>query len=160
MLDVTQISEYFNITKQQTYNHIKNKNLIAKKIDGKYYVELNNFNSFKEFFYEKKHKKKGVKTPTPNNFEALENFVLDIKDTDISSKIFEHKYKEIALLVPKLDSFLKLKRNVMIIHEFESENTSQKKLSEKYKLSIASIKEITRNKDRYNLNKKSNTKVL
>lgn len=149
MLDVSHISEILDITPQQVYNHINNENLKANKRDGKYVVKLKDFNDFQNFFYELKHKSKGFKTPNPKQFETMQEFIEDIKNKDIPYEIFLSKYKNIDKLVAPIKNFIKLKRDLQIVHDFETKKIKQSELSQKYKLSKRTIEEITRSKKSY-----------
>lgn len=140
MYTILQLSNILGLTPRRIIQYIEEGKLKASKREKTYFITTQDYDTFYNKYYRNRHKQKGKKIANIIHLELLANFVLDIQNKDIDFLVFYNKFRDVSSLIPPLDCFLLLKRNMSI--EKDSEHMTYQEIAEKYSVHIQTIKNI------------------
>ena len=139
---VSQIADILEVTVYQVHNYIRQGLLKSELKNGIRYIDEEDFNQFYQEYYLNRHKQKGKSIPTLEQYQELKEFTNDI-DSQLPYDLFIKKYKNINTLIPPIEDFKLLKRNLCITKDRENGMTIVN-IAKKYELSVRSIEEIVK----------------
>ena len=139
---VSQIADILEVSIYQVHYYIRNGFLKSELKNGIRWVDEEDFNTFYNEYFLHRNKQKGKSIPTLEQYQELKDFTNDIF-SKLPYHLFLKKYKNVNSLIPPIEDFKLLKRNLCILQDRE-DGMKLSDIAKKYELSLRSIEDIVK----------------